>query len=206
MSGLPPNAITGGGIFDKGMMGMWGSMFGNPADDIGKDLDKIPETMKPYYQPYIDAGNRAMPNLENQYGKLTNDPGGFINGVGQGYQKSPGFDFSVKQGEQAAGNAAAAGGMAGSPQHEQQVAGMVTNLANQDYNNWLSTALGSYGMGLNGQQNLANMGYGASNELAQSIANSMLSKAQLQYAGNNAQQQSQLGGLGALAGMASSFI
>ena len=105
-------------------------------------------------QPYIDQGQAQYGNLNSQYGQLMNDPGGRMNQIGQSYHQSPGFQFALQQALQGAGHAAAAGGMAGSPHHEQQNMGLATNLANQDYNQWLQQALGLYGRGMSGSQSL----------------------------------------------------
>ena len=83
---------------------------------------------------------------------------------------------------------------------------LATNLANQDYYNWLSPALSQYNRGLSGAEGMYNTGYGASNELAQSIANSMLSRAGLQYAGTAAQNMNQQGGMGSMLGGVGSLL
>jgi hypothetical protein len=176
----------------------------SPASAANKYLNKIPGMMKGYYDPYIQAGQRQLPGLEGQYGQMMNDPGQFINNIGKGYQKSPGFDFALQQALQGAGNAAAAGGMAGSPQHEQQNMGLATNLANQDYNQWLQNALGQHQQGLEGSQGLYNTGSNMSGDLAQSLANLGLTQAGLGFQ-NQRQQNSSIGdifgGLGGLFGL-----
>jgi len=47
-----------------------------------------------------------------------NDPDGLYSKLGQGYKESPGYQFKLKQAMMAGDNAAAAGGMAGTPQHQ----------------------------------------------------------------------------------------
>lgn len=130
----------------------------NPSDAANKYYNRIPGMLEKYMNPYIEAGQQAIPGLESQYGQLMNDPGGRLNQMGSSYQQSPGFKFALQQALQGAGHAAAAGGMAGSPQHEQQNMQIATNLANQDYNNWIKNAMGMYGQGLEGEQGLYNRG------------------------------------------------
>ena len=188
-----------GGLIGAGA----GSLFGgweNPANSAMSELDKIPDILKNYYDPYINAGLGQLPQLQTQYNNLLTNPGGTVNQIGQSFQQSPGFNFAMQQAMQGANHAAAAGGMAGSPQHQQQNMQLATNLANQDYYNWLSPALSQYNRGLSGAEGMYNTGYGASNELAQSIANSMLSRAGLQYAGTAAQNMNQQGGMGSMLG------
>jgi hypothetical protein len=188
-----------GGMMGAGLANML-SDWQNPSDSAMPYLNNIPGTMKPYYDPYINAGRGALNDVEGQYGRLTSDPGGRLNEIGQGYHESPGFKFALQQALQGGNHAAAAGGMAGSPMHEQQNMQMATNLGNQDYNNWMRNALGMYSQGLQGQQGIAQMGYGASNELAQSLANNMMSQAMLKYAGTQSENEHEQGGLGAFLG------
>ena len=182
------------------------SDFVNPADQAIKYLDQIEGKITPYYTNYINHGNKMGNSLEDQYSQIMSSPGQMINKFGQDYQKSPGYDFALKQALQAAGNAAAAGGRAGSPAAQEEAEEYAHGLANQDYNNYLQNVLNLYGQGLQGGQSMYNTGFQASNELAQSIANSMLSKAQLSYEGQNAANQrgagknSFLSGLGTIGG------
>lgn len=166
-------------------------------------LNNMNPILQQYYQPYIEAGQRQLPNLESQYGKLTNDPGGFLNQIGEDYQKSPGFEFAMKQALQGAGHAAAAGGMAGSPQHEQQNMSLASDIASQDYDRWLREALGIYGEGLGGEQSLYGLGEQAGVGLGTNLADIEGRKAQMAYEAAKAKNQnrgSRAGALGTIAG------
>src|SRR6185503_15277001 len=126
-------------------MGLFDWLGTDPSKKASKYLNQVPGQIKPQYNPFIKAGNNQIPQLEEQYSGLLNDPGSMLNKFGESYHQSPGFDFALKQALQGAGNAAAAGGMAGSPMHEQENMELSTNLANQDYNNYLRNAMGLYG-------------------------------------------------------------
>jgi hypothetical protein len=125
---------------------------------------------------------------------LIRDPSGRLNQIGAGFQQSPGFQFALQQALQGAGHASAAGGMAGSPQHEQQNMGLATNLANQDYYNFMDRALGLHGQGLQGMQGIAGMGLSAGKSLSDLIAQALAQRGAYEYAGN-ASQNAGLGGL-----------
>ncbi len=185
-------------------MGFFDSLFGttDSSEDSDKYLKEIPGMIKPYYDPYINAGNKAINPLQEQYSNLMNDPTQKYNQIAGGYNHSPGFDFSMKQALGAANNAAAAGGMAGSPQHQQQAMEMATGLSNQDFGNYMQNALGMYGQGLNGMENTVNRGYGASNEYANSVAQNQMNRANLSYAGQNNQNQQKGGMWGNVLGFA----
>jgi hypothetical protein len=180
-----------------------GSFFGsgnNPADAAGKYINQIPGAISPYYDPYINAGKGAIPILEGQYGNLLNDPGGMINKIGAGYQQSPGFKFALQQALKGANQSAAAGGMAGSPAAQQQSMGIATNLANQDYYNWLQQAEGMYGRGLSGEEGLMHTGFEGAKSMADQIAQAMAQRAAYEYQGQAGQNEGMGAGIGDLFG------
>ena len=170
----------------------------NPADVGMGYLGQIPETIKPYLEPYMQAGQWALPRMEQQYGQLMQDPGAVMSRIGAGYQQSPGYQFNVDQATKAAHRAAAAGGMLGSPQEQQQLAGTVSGLANQDYYNYLNKAMGLYQSGLGGAAGLGQMGQRAGSEMATDLAQALMSQASMGYAGQQAANQASGGLWGAL--------
>ncbi len=181
------NAAGGAGIG-----GALGSLFGggsNPADAAAKYLNQIPGTLKPYYDPYIGAGKTAMDTLMPQFQGLIKDPTALMNAIGQTYKASPGYQYNVDQATNAANQAAAAGGMVGSPAEQEELAKRISGIASQDYNNYLQTGLGQYGMGLQGMQGINQMGFNASTGLAENLANALMSQANLSYAGQANQNQ-----------------
>lgn len=187
---LPGLASIAGGLFQQGMP--------NPYDSAKPYFDQAIGQMPGYYQPYVNAGQQALPSLQSNYGQLMGNPGGFMNQMGQNFHQSPGFQFQTQQALNAANRAAAAGGMLGSPMEQQNIASTVNGLANQDYYNWLQKAMGLYGMGLQGQQGLYNTGFNASNNLAQNISQALMNQGQAAYAGQMAQNQTSGGGIGSI--------
>jgi hypothetical protein len=229
MSGNQIGAM-GGGLLGAGL-GQFLGNWQNPVNQAGNTLNQIPGQMGQYYNPYISAGNQALPqlqqqynqllgglpDLQQQYGNAMSNPGGVYNQIQSGYQQSPGFQFALKQALAGSNNANAAGGMAGSPMAQQQNMQVASGLASQDFNNYMQNALGVYGMGLQGEQGLYNeglgglgglgqLGYNASNEMANNLGQSLLSKSMLQYAGQNAQNQNQGSMWGALGGGLGSLL
>lgn len=164
-------------------MGLFGG-YHDPTKHAGQTLDQIPGQVQGYYNPYIFMGQNALGNLQNQFNQITGNPGQMLNQLGSGFQDSPGFEFALQQALQGSDHAAAAGGMAGSPMHEQQNMQLATNLGNQYYNNYLKNVLGLYGMGIHGEEDINHMGYNASNSMANQIRDALMSKSRLQYAGD----------------------
>lgn len=200
-----PGLAAGGGLLGAGI----GSMFGSYKDPFKAGmpyLDKIPGQLHEYFDPYINRGNRQGDLLESQYGDLLNDPGGMLNRIGGGYQQSPGFKFALQQALQGAGHAAAAGGMAGSPMHEQQNMGLATNLANQDYNTWIQNALGLHGRGMSGAENMYGIGAKAGMGLGENLASIEAQKARMAMEAANAKNQRNGGILGAFGGGIGSLL
>jgi hypothetical protein len=189
----PGGGLIGGGI---------GSLFGgykDPSKEAMGHLDNIPDQLRRYFDPYINRGNQMGDLLQGEYGDLINDPGGRLNEIGGGYQQSPGFQFAMQQALQGAGNASAAGGMAGSPQHTQQNMELATNLANQDYNTWIQNALGLHGRGMGGAENMYGIGAEAGMGLGQNLASIEAQKARLAFESANSRNQ-QRGGIGGMIG------
>ena len=188
-----PLPIPGGGGLLGGAGGMIGggllsglfNVFGaeNPADEAGKYLDKIPGQLRPIFEPYITAGLRSMGLLGGQYDTLMSNPSAIYNKLASGYKQSPGFNFEKKQDLEAANNAAAAGGMGGTPQSQTQSAQISQNLSSQDFHKYLANMMGLYGKGLSGAQSMSTMGFDASDELAKALNGMLGSQAKLAYAG-----------------------
>lgn len=207
-SGFDPRQAIAGGAGMAGMgAGQMMAGYKNPADAGMDYMNQMPGQISKYLDPYINAGQQALPGLQDQYNQLMNDPGGRLNQIGASYHQSPGFQFSLQQALQGSGHAAAAGGMAGSPQHEQQNMGLATNLANQDYNQYLQNAMGMYGQGLAGSQSIYNTGAQTGIAAGEDMASILAQKAKMAYEGQNADNQHQggmwgslLGGAGTIAG------
>lgn len=203
-SAFGPWGAAAGGVIG-GLAGGFLSRNKNPSKEAGKYFDQIPDELRKYFDPYINAGNRALPGLEREYGRLIGDPGARMNEIGADYQQSPGFQFALKNALQSAGHAAAAGGMAGSPQHEQQSMEVATGLANQDYNQWLQQALGLYGRGLSGEENIYGIGAKAGMGMGENMASYLANRAKLEYEGANAENQQSGGAFGGFGSAFSSF-
>jgi hypothetical protein len=86
-------------------------------------------------------------------------------------------------------------------------------MANQDYYNYLDHILKIYSGGMKGlggmgkfAENIYGTGFNASNELAQSLANALMSQARMQMAGTMGQNQADEGLIGGLTSSISSIF
>lgn len=178
-------ASAAGGLFNL----FGGGDYKNPADAAMPYLNQIPGIGQQYYNPWINNGLNAMGQSSGVYNQMTNNPNDYYNKIASGYHQSPGYQFKLQQGLGAASNAAAAGGMAGSPQHQQQATGIAEGYANQDFNDYLNQVLGINKTGLQGQENAQTRGYGASTGLADLLGTNMAQQANLAFQGQAGENQ-----------------
>lgn len=162
-------------------------IFPDPSREAGKSLDRIPNETNKYGQPFFEAGASALPGYKDFMDHLMRNPDQILNMLGQGYKESPGFQWNKKEGEGAINNAQAAGGMLGSPQHQQMAGEMATNLASKDYNEYMDRILKGLGIGTQGTGDIVKGGQVAGSDMAKRISDYLTNKSTLQYAGTASQ-------------------
>lgn len=205
----PFSTIGAIGSVGKGLAGLFGGRKNrnNPSGAAKPYLDQVPSATKPYYQPYINEGRGASTNLNNEYGRMTNDPQSVYDQMGKGYKESQGYQTRLQAALQAAQNASAAGGMLGTPQYQQESAQIANDMSSKDYEDYLNHMLGIYGGGIQGQENTAGRGYDASKGYADILGNNLNDQARNAYEGQKTSNEGRsqnwgsiFGGLGGLYG------
>lgn len=196
---------SGIGSIGSGLFNLFGT--DDPYQAAQGDYAKIPGMLQSEYNPWIQAGKSMLPGMQeymnrgtqagnelmNQYNQLTNNPSELVNKLGAGFHQSPGYAFQTQQALNAANRAAAAGGMAGSPEEQQQIASVTNQLANQDYYNYLNHSQQLYNAGLGGLQkteglgamvgtDVYNQGANAANNLAQNLGEAYMNQGNLNFA------------------------
>lgn len=169
------------GIFDPRYL--FDKAFPDPSREAGKSLDKIPGQTNQYEQPFFNAGSGQLPQLNDIYKQLMSDPSKIMDMLGKGYKESPGYQWNLKQGTEAINNANAAGGMLGTPQHEQMAGEMASGLASQDYQKFMDHIMNLFQGGVTGSQTMANQGQAAGSDIASRIAKYLTDQATLKYTG-----------------------
>lgn len=206
-----------------------GWLWDNPSDESEDYLSQIPSELSQTLQPYINAGTQALPYLQQNYNMLSNlgqplygesqkiaqHPVDVYNAIGSQYEQSPAYQWQYDQSQQAAENAANAGGYAGDPEAQQYSAEIGQDMANKDFYNWMGQVLGvgKYGMGqeenlfntgIGGEQSLYNTGANEANQLAEGIAQALMAQATNAYSGQENQNERRGfltgAGIGGLAG------
>lgn len=182
-------AGLGGGlynIFNKGK---------TPYDVTSEAYGKIPGATQQYFQPYMGAGQNALAQLMGQYGQLTGSTGDVYNKLASGYQESPGFKQQLQKAMGAAGSAQAAGGMLGTPASTMQSANIASDISAKDFGDYMSRMTGLYNTGLSGLGDINQMGYGASTNYADMLANILAQQGALAGQSYGARQQRRSGGI-----------
>lgn len=152
----------------------------DPAKDANKYLNQIPGMGKQYYNPFINRGAAAGDTLQGEYGKLLN-PTSFMDSIMKNFSLSPGATYERDQLGKGIGNTAAAGGFAGTPEHQRQYGEMADKIMSGDMQQYLTNALGIYDTGLGGEEKFFNTGYNASSSLADLLGGTLSSQAGLAF-------------------------
>lgn len=152
----------------------------DPQKEANKYLDQIPGIGKQYYNPFIESGQKAGGILEGEYGKQL-DPTSFIDQIMQHYSMSKGAEYEQDKLGRGIGATAAAGGFAGTPEHQRQYGEMADKIMSGDMQQYLQNALGVYGGGISGEQDLYGKGYQASGSLADLLGGNLSSQAGLGF-------------------------
>lgn len=179
----------------------------NPARAAMGQLNRNEDVLNKYYSPYMRQGQQIDPELMQHYTQMFSNPGQFFSQLGSGYKESPGYQFSLQQALGAGNNAAAAGGLLGTPSHQQANMGVAEGLANKDYEDYINHIMQTMGMGLQGAQGFSNRGFESGTGLGSALANNNATKAGYLYSGQAAQnaaeearRNSWLNAIGALGG------
>jgi len=163
-------------------------------------LNQIPGMGREYYKPFVDEGAAVRPGLKSQYESMMSNPAELINAMMGKYQQSPGYEFRKNQQLEAARNAAAAGGFAGTPFDAQRQMELVDAIAGQDIGSWLDRALGVQNRGVGGLEGIASRGFQASTGLGDYLGSAMGQQASAAMGGRSGQAGGQQGLLGNILG------
>ena len=139
------------------------------GDDPNDAIKEYMAMLEENYKPYMEAGQNAIPQLEEQYMRLLNDPHAVQQMLGSQYQQSPGYQYQYDAAMNGQNAAAAAGGGLGTQAHQQNAAKTASGVANQDYWNYYKANSDLYGKGLSGTQDLYTGGLNATNSLSQGM-------------------------------------
>lgn len=164
------------------MMSLFDTIWGHddPQAAANQYLDKIPGMGREYLNPYIERGNQAGNQVSGEYDKLLN-PNNFMDEIMKHFSESPGAQYQREQLGKGIGATAAAGGYAGNPEHQRQYGEMSNKIMSGDMQQYLQNALGIYGKGLSGKEDIFNKGFGATNSLVDLLGGTLSSQGGLAF-------------------------
>ena len=185
----------------SGIAGLGGGLYNifgkqkSPYETASKIYGQIPGATQQYMQPYMGAGQNALEQLMGQFGQLTGSTGDVYNKLASGYQESPGFKQQLQKAMGAAGSAQAAGGMLGTPASTMQSANIAADISARDFGDYMNRMQNLYGAGLQGLGRVGEMGYGASTNYADMLANLMAQQGGLASMSQALKNQQRSGGI-----------
>ena len=195
MSMFGGGKLTGGGLPDySAMEKQLQQMYGQGRGDISQALTRA----LGYQQPFMQAGKGALGTYLGTLGLGTQTQ---QQEAARRFQESPGYQYQLQQGTQAAERAAAARGMMGSGAEQRALQRVGQGLASQQYGQWQQRLAGLSGMGAQTGAQMAQEQTGAGRGLASLGAQygGLLSNLYGRLAGVQAQEMPyQYAGLGAL--------
>jgi len=165
-------------------------LYQDPGKAASQYTNQVPGETQKFNQPYIDRGQSYMDAMDPSVRQGISDPGQFQNDINQNYTQSKGYQFSLDEQLGAAENAAAAGGMAGSPMHQQQNMQLANNIAQQDFNTWADRNANLYGMNMNSANQGIDRAQNASNRQSDAVSTSLNQNAG--YSSDNAQRHNMM--------------
>lgn len=177
-------ALLGAGAASTGAS-MWANRGnrGNPATAAQPYLDRVPGYGREAYQPFIDRGRQAEQRVSPIYQRMSQDPQGYLNELMGGYQESPGAQYQMGRGMDAARAAAASTGTAGGTEDQRRRMEMASGIVGQDRQQYLNNLLGMQGSGLQGEERRIGEGFNASGSLADYLGTAAGNQANLAYQG-----------------------
>jgi hypothetical protein len=164
------------------------AMFGsnnqkNPADAAAPYLNQIAPMAKENLGPWQQQGQQAQQNNQQQYNQMSQNPADFYEQLRSTYTPSNGFQFRQDQAMKAAQGSAAAGGRTSTPANEAAQIKLVNDLLGEDEGAYLDRLFGITGMGLQGNEQIANRGFGASSDLTNILGSTLGTQGGLAYKG-----------------------
>lgn len=150
----------------------------DPGKAANPYLDKTGQQTQESMQPYTDMSSIG-PQLQQQYGQMASNPVQNLEDIRSQYKQTPGHKRALYDAMMAADNAAASGGMIGTPMHQEQMMETAAAINNPYERQWTQDVLDQQRFGLQGQQGLFDTSMGA-NRYANDINSSLgMSRANL---------------------------
>lgn len=157
----------------------------DPGKAANPYLDAIERDSISRFKPYTDNSSIG-PGLTDQYGRMASDPVGSMEAIRGQYKQGAGHKRALYDAMMAGDNAAAAGGMAGTPMHQNQRMEDIAGINDQYERAWTRDAMDNQRYGMQGQQGMFDRSMDANRYLNETTGDLNYSRAKMGM--NNAQQ------------------
>lgn len=127
----------------------------DPGKAADPYLNQIEQQTQQSMQPYTSMSNIG-PQLQQQYGQMAMNPVQNMEGIRSQYKQTPGHKRALYDAMMAANNAAASGGMIGTPLHQEQMMETAAAINDPYEREWTRDAMAQQRYGMQGQQGLFN--------------------------------------------------
>lgn len=149
----------------------------NPGYAQADVLNNTPNIIKPYYNPFITEGADINQRLRPEYERMAYQPNDWLHNIESQYEESPGYKYKRNKLLKGAHNTAAAHGFAGTDEDIRGRSELMNGILSEDMQKYLENIGSIHGKGLTGLESRVERGYGASNNLANLLAQIDMAKA-----------------------------
>lgn len=146
-------------------------------------LEQVPDVVDKYYQPIIDLGTSQGNAAAGTYSQMAQNPAAFIDNLMGSYNQSNYSKYQEDEMTDAASAAAAQGGYSGTQQDVKNQEEITQGLLSKDEQQYLNNLMRSINTGLGGEQQMYNLGVGASGQAANANIGNLNTEAGLAYKG-----------------------
>ncbi len=182
----------------------------NPADKAMPYLNQVPGVAHENLDPWASQGQQAQQSNQQQYNQMSQNPADFLSQLRASYSPSEGYKFKQDQYRKAMEGSAAAGGRTGTHADQLAQAKLAQSLLAEDEGAYLDRLFQTLGMGQQGNEAIANRGYGAAGDLTNILGSNLGAQAGLAYKGQenkNASRQALINNIiKGLGGAAAGFM
>lgn len=208
LQGYNPNVAkySSYGGLGAGVGSLLGSLFGNqenPYQEAAPIYNQYASQAQSQFNPYIQQGQDAGKTYNTHLSNLLENPTELQDSIASHYQQSPYAHYLNNQAMDASNYAAQLGGVAGTPQQQTQLGGVLAQINGQDLNNYVNNGMNAYNTGLGGMSHLNDIGFQGAGSLAnlfQKQGEDLASLKANEAIQNNQNSADMFGGLGQIGG------
>ncbi len=146
----------------------------NPIRGLFPDTHKAQSTISDYgkyLQPFYDSGTQALKSYGDISQRMAQDPTAYYNQIMSGFTQSPYEKYQMDLLQQHVGQAAAAGGMLGTPNEQYTLAKDIEPIAAQSQQQYFQNVMQPLQYGLHGLSDMGHLGFGAAQQYGSMLSN-----------------------------------